>query len=101
MTASHIEYADGEYYVLGFMRGDDGVLSDCYVGKFANNEIKDIQMISEQEHDFYNDFLNLKLMGFAEKAYDPDLFEIPLDELKSAHHSLAKLWGHYHNQNID
>ena len=98
VTASHIESVNDEYYVLGFMRGDDGVLSNCYVGKFANNEIKDIKSISEREHEFYNDYLDLKLMGFTEKAYEWSRFEISLDKLRSAGHSLAKLWKYYNEK---
>ena len=99
MTVSHVEFVYGEYQVLGFMRGDDGVLFDCYVGKFVNNEINDIQIISEQEHDFYCDYLNLKLMGFTEKAYEWRHFEVSLDKLRNANHSLAKLWDYYNNTN--
>ena len=98
VTASHIELTDDEYYVLGFMRGDDGVLSDCYVGKFANNEIKDVKIISEREYEFYNDYLDLKLMGFTEKAYEWSHFEISLDKLRSAGYSLAKLWKYYNEK---
>ena len=98
VTASHIELTDDEYYVLGFMRGDDGVLSDCYVGKFANNEIKDVKIISEREHEFYRDYLDLKLMGFTEKAYEWSRFEISLDKLRSAGHSLAKVWKYYNEK---
>ena len=98
VTASHIELTDDEYYVLGFMRGNDGVLSDCYVGKFANNEIKDVKIISEREYEFYNDYLDLKLMGFTEKAYEWSHFEISLDKLRSACHSLAKLWKYYNEK---
>ena len=98
VTASHIELTDDEYYVLGFMRGNDGVLSDCYVGKFANNEIKDVKIISEREHEFYRDYLDLKLMGFTEKAYEWSHFEISLDKLRSAGHSLAKLWKYYNEK---
>ena len=98
VTASHIESVNDEYYVLGFMRGDDGVLSDCYVGKFANNEIKDIKIISEREHEFYNNYLDLKLMGFTEKAYEWSRFEISLDKLRSAGHSLANLWKYYNEK---
>ena len=98
VTASHIELTDDEYYVLGFMRGNDGVLSDCYVGKFANNEIKDVKIISEREYEFYNDYLDLKLMGFTEKAYEWSHFEISLDKLRSAGHSLAKLWKYYNEK---
>ena len=98
VTASHIELTDDEYYVLGFMRGNDGVLSDCYVGKFANNEIKDVKIISEREYKFYNDYLDLKLMGFTEKAYEWSHFEISLDKLRSAGYSLAKLWKYYNEK---
>ena len=98
VTASHIELTDDEYYVLGFMRGDNGVLSDCYVGKFANNEIKDVKIISEREHEFYRNYLGLKLMGFTEKAYEWSRFEISLDKLRSADHSLAKLWKYYNEK---
>ena len=98
MMVSHIELVNGEYYVLGFMRGTNGVLSDCFVGKFENNEIKDTLFISEQEHEFYNDYLDLKLMGFTEKAYEWSHFEISLDKLRSAGHSLAKLWKYYNEK---
>jgi WD40 repeat protein len=98
MMVSHIELVNGEYYVLGFMRGTNGVLSDCFVGKFENNEIKDTLFISEQEHEFYNDYLDLKLMGFTEKAYEWSRFEISLDKLRSADHSLAKLWKYYNEK---
>lgn len=92
---SHIELVDGEYYVLGFLRGTDRVLSNCFVGKFVDNEIKDIVFISEQEHEFYEDYLDLKLMGFTEKAYEWDRFEIALDKLKTVKHSLERLWLYY------
>jgi len=98
MTVSHIELIDGEYYVLGFMRGDDRVLSDCFVGKFENNEIKDTVFISEKEHEFYNDYLDLKIEGFTEKAYEWDHFLVPLEKLRSADYSLAKLWNYYNNK---
>ncbi len=95
MMVSHIELVDGEYYVLGFMRGDDRVLSDCFVGKFSDNEIKDILRIPEREHQFYNDYLDLKIIGFTEKVYDWSHIEIALDQLRSANHSLAKLWNYH------
>lgn len=98
MMVSHIELADGEYYVLGFMRGADLVLPDRFVGKFANNEIQDILFISEQEHEFYDDYLRLKTMGFTERAYEWDHFEVGLDKLKKADHSLATLWNYYNSK---
>ena len=97
MMISHIELADGEYYVLGFMRGTDRVMAKDFVGKYANNQIKNILPISEQEHDFYYDYLHLKMMGFTEQAYG-DYFSVSLEKLRSAGHSLAKLWNYYNTE---
>ena len=97
MMVSHIELGDGEYYVLGFMRGTDRVMTKRFVGKFANGQIKDILSISEQEYEFYSDYLYLKMMGFTEKAYG-DYFSVSLEKLRSADHSLAKLWNYYNSK---
>jgi hypothetical protein len=94
MMVSHIELGDGEYYVLGFMRGTDRVMTNGFVGTFANGQIQDILPISEQEYEFYSDYLYLKMMGFTEKAYG-DYFSVSLEKLRSADHSLAKLWLYY------
>lgn len=53
--------------------------------------------ISEQEHDFYCNYLRLKMMGFAEKAYG-DYFSVSLENSRSADHSLAKLRNHYNTK---
>lgn len=89
---SQIEFADGEYYVLGFMRGADGSKMDCIVGKYANNSIKDIRVIPEQEQWFYENYLDLKLMGFTEKAYEWHNFQTDLLQLKKSDYSLSTLW---------
>lgn len=99
IVISQIEFADGEYYVLGFMRGADGAITDCIVGKFANNSIKNIRTIPEQERWFYENYLDLKLMGFTEKAYEWHEFETSLEQLKIANYSLAKLWKQYNQEN--
>ena len=97
MRVSHIELANGEYYVLGFMRGIDRVITTGFVGKYASNQIQNILPISEQEHGFYRDYLYLKMMGFTEKAYG-DYFSVSLEKLRSADHSLAKLWKYYNEK---
>ena len=99
MMASYIELEDGEYYVLGFLRGANGVRSDHYVGKFSDNEIKDIQTISDNEYFFYLMYLSLKANGFTQKSYDWSYLDVDLEALKRADHSLAKLWK-YHAQKI-
>ena len=95
MMISQIEAVDGMYYVLGFLRDTDLIISNCFVGRFVDNEIKDVVFISHLECDFYREFLNLKIMGFTEKAYEWSHFVVDLDKLKTAEHSLAKLWKHY------
>lgn len=95
MVISHIELVGGKYYVLGFLRGVDLALSHCFVGKFENSEIKDVLPISKREYKFYNDYLDLKIMGFTEKAYERGCFDIELDQSRNAGHSLAKLWKYY------
>lgn len=97
MTVSHIELADGEYYVFGFIRGTDRVMTNGFVGKFANGQIKDILPISEQEYEFYCDYLYLKMMGFTKKAYG-DYFSVSLEKLRNSAHSLAKLWNYYNDK---
>ena len=97
MMVSHIELADGEYYVFGFIRGTDRVMTNGFVGKYANGQIQNIFTISEKEYGFYSDYLYLKMMGFTEKAYG-DYFSVSLEKLRSADHSLAKLWNYYNSK---
>lgn len=91
IVISQIELTNGEYYVLGLMRAED-TKTDCIVGKFANNNLKDIRFITEQEKWFYENYLDLKIMGFTEKAYDWHEFQTELLQLKSINLSLANLW---------
>lgn len=93
MGVSQIEAADGEYFVLGFMRG--GEYLEFFVGKFADGEVKDLLQISQQEHDLYDKYLRLKANGFTDKAYQWSYCKMPLEKIKSADFSLAKLWKHY------
>ena len=99
MMVSHIEAINGEYYVLGFLRGDDRVITNGFVAKFTDNEIKDILTISESEHLFYICYLDLKMAGFAEEAYASYFFDMELDKLKRADHTLEKLWKYYSDNN--
>ena len=91
-AVSQIEFADGEYYVLGYMRGSEETATVCIVGKFINGSITEIHTVSEEERWFYENYLDLKLMGFTKKAYEWHELDAPLEQLKHADHSLAKLW---------
>lgn len=92
MGVSQIEAADGEYYVLGFFRNE---YLEFFVGKYAEGEVKDLLRISQQEHDLYDMYLRLNANGFTEKAYRWSYCEMPLEKIKYADLSLAKLWQQY------
>lgn len=88
-----IEFDDNtkEYYVLGFVRGDP---IHGFVAKYKNNPVVDKVEITENEYDFYDSYLRLKIMGFTEKAYEWSYIECELEKLKRMNHSLAKLYNH-------
>lgn len=96
IAIEHIEY-DKEtdtYYILGFLRGQSG----GYVARFKDGQIQDTVEISESEHWFYRFFITLRLNGFTPKAHEWSLYpDYELETLKTANHSLAKLYKHYHS----
>lgn len=77
----------------GFLRGQSG----GYVARFKDGQIQDTVEISESEHWFYRFFITLRLNGFTPKAHEWSLYpDYELKTLKTANHSLAKLYKHYH-----
>ncbi len=89
------------YYLLGYIRGDDGVFKTPFIAKFENSEITDITEISREEYDFYYWYKQLQKSGFTEKAYrfsnfyiksKPASIPYELDKLKAMDCSLAKLF---------
>ena len=87
-----IEAANGEYYVFGLLRGSENISYRCFVGKFADCQIKDVRIISKQDGWFYENYFDLKLMGFTEKAYEWSELDTPLEELRKLNDSPEKLW---------
>ncbi len=73
-----IEQNEKEYYVLGFLRNDDGIAETFFVGKYENNDIKSILGISEKEYWCYSNYIKVRLRGNTDIS-----------------HSLAKLWSYY------
>ena len=92
IVLTQIEATDGEFYVLGFLRGSENTSYRCFVGKFADGQIKDIRIISERDEWFYENYSDLKIMGFTEKAHEWHELDTPLEELKQMNDSLANLW---------
>ncbi len=98
MMLDQIEFdeATRSYYVLGFMRNNNGVLDYGFVAKFEDNQIKDITAISGNEYKFYYWYKHLKIMGFTEKAYEWSYIDCEFEKIKSMNHTLANLYKYYH-----
>lgn len=97
MMLNHIEFdkPTNTYYVLGFMRDDDGIYDYGFVGKYKDNQIKNVTSISKNDYDFYSSYKHLEIMGFSEKAYEWSYMDCKLDKLKTINHTHANLYAHY------
>jgi hypothetical protein len=97
MSLSHIEFdkSTNAYYVLGFIPDADLDMNRYFVAVYEDDQIKNITVISENEYDFYQNYKNLELMGFTDKAYEWTYIDCELDVLKSMNHTLAKLYMYY------
>lgn len=85
MMIEHIQQVNGEYYVLGFMRGDDKVITYNFVAKFIDNVICDIKKITKNESEFYCQHLYQTVFG---------LWLDEGQEIKIVH-TLGELWAFY------
>jgi len=72
MVLSHIEYdaEEASYYVLGFIRGDNGVKSYGFVSKRLNNKLIGMKRISDKDFDYIRAYKHLELKGFTDKAIE-------------------------------
>lgn len=98
---NHVEYykPTNKYYVLGFMRDEDKTFTNGFVAEFDDCQIKNVTVISKQDHKFYQSYKSLEMMGFTEKAYKWAYTDANLEELKFVRHSLGELYLHY-NQTV-
>lgn len=89
---------NGQLFVLGFLRGEDGVMSDCFVSKFNDNGLEEMCVIPEKEYDFYRNFKNLELKGFTDKAKEWSGFKykgVDMTGMEKMKYPLSELWGKY------
>lgn len=95
MMVHHIEFDKNtnSYYVLGFVRGDDGVLQNGFVAKFENQQINNMILLSEDEFNFFRSYKSLEMHGFTEKKHRWTYIDYELQDLKSMNHTLAKLYA--------
>lgn len=60
----------GECYVLGFMRGKDGVREYGFVGKFTGNHVSDIRKIANKEYDYVVVYKDWERSGYTQKVLE-------------------------------
>ncbi|MBQ5445224.1 MAG: hypothetical protein IIT48_00960 [Lachnospiraceae bacterium] len=87
-------------FLLGFYRDEAGIASEFFVGKLIDDKLNDVVRISEKEHDFYRDYLHLKMSGFTNKTFKWSYFDIELEKLKVSDYSLAKLWNNNSSERL-
>ena len=60
---SDIEESDGDFYVLGFWRDNDGIISEGFVGKFRDGKIFDSVNFEKMKFDYYHGLFSWKRKG--------------------------------------
>lgn len=72
LVLSNIEYNpnDSAYYVLFFMRGNNGAYNQGYVGVFKEDCIIKKQPLSSKAFNFLESYKSLQLSGFTEKSME-------------------------------
>ena len=96
---SYIENGeDGRVYVLGFLRGDNGVMSGGFVARLSESGLEDIHEISKDDYDFHRNFKRLELYGFTEKSKEWSGFKyanVDMTGMENTVHPLSELWEKY------
>ncbi len=72
LVLSNIEYhpLNNEYVVLFFMRGNDGIYTQGYVGVLNEDNIIKKQPLSSNAYHFLQSYKSLQLFGFTEKSME-------------------------------
>ena len=80
---SEMQIVDGECYILGYTRGEDGIYDRHFVAKFKDNTLCDAVPISEREYWFYLENI------------DQTVFGDKLSHRGFSEHTLATIWAYY------
>ncbi len=71
MHLEEIEFDEtGNCYVLGFFRGEEGVLDYGFVGKLLNQDIQQMKQLSRDQFEYVSAYLHWKRSGFTKKQMD-------------------------------
>ena len=90
---------NGQLFVLGFLRGENGVINKGFVSKFDHSGLKELRELPEETFDFYSTFKHLELHGFTDKAkewcgFDDD-DDVDMNEIELKQYPLSELWEQY------
>ncbi|MBQ7646582.1 MAG: hypothetical protein IJS94_04870 [Clostridia bacterium] len=89
----------GEYYVLGYFRGETGAAKKSFVAKLTGSELHDIVCIPDTDYFFFESYVSLRMSGFTKMKYEWSYFlNKDLDELKAADQRLSQLWNRFEMQ---
>jgi len=90
VVLSHIERSDSSfYYLIGFRRGQDGIIDYPFIAKFDGVKIVDLKEIDEQNYDYIHWYKSLELSGFTRKSIEWS----PLKDKKLTPVKLADIYG--------
>ncbi len=70
IVLSTIEYDanDNNYYVLGFLRGENGIYDKGFVAKLDDKQITDIHTIDNEYFDYLKAYKYIEKQGFTEQS---------------------------------
>ncbi len=94
----------GEIFVLGFLRGKEGVLRCGFVAKLVNDRLEGLIEIPENVYDYYSNFKSLELNGFTGKAKQWSGFKyqgVDMTGLENIKKPLKELWESKYSNNTE
>ena len=100
LAIEYQNYTDG-IFLQGYFRNKHGIGVRPFVAKLKDRELKDHARITKEEELFYMQYINLRGSGFARKNYEWTFLTLELEKLKTAGHSLAKLWAYRREHKVD
>ncbi|MCI9319696.1 MAG: hypothetical protein HFH05_06405 [Lachnospiraceae bacterium] len=92
---------DGWIYVLGFLRGEDGVICDGFISRFGDNGIEKLCVIPIAEYEYYRSFKKMESYGFTDKAKEMFLLkytDADMGGIENTPLPLENLWRKYSNE---
>ena len=98
----YIEFGtDKVPYVIGFLRGENGVMNQAFVAKLGQKGLLEMRILTEEEFEFYMGFKRLEMLGFTEEAKKWLFFDSEdagMTGIENETHPLKDLWESKGNQ---